>query len=96
MQYHFKKVKGRLVAVITDPEETRLFKKDLEVENLKTYSKCSIDDGFTRDIIKKDGKYFALISSDKESLLGEYDISDLRLYARKKPKLVEEEYDGFD
>jgi hypothetical protein len=38
----------------------------------------------------------ALISRDRESLLGEYDIDDLRLYAKKKPKMVEVEYEGFE
>ncbi len=96
MQYHFRKVKGRLIAVITDPEETKFFKKEIIVENLKNYSNCSIDDGFTRDIVKKDGNLVAIISTDKESLLGEYDITDLRLYAKKKPKVVEEDYEGFE
>ena len=96
MQYHFKKVKGRLVAIITDPEDTRLFQKELVVENLKNYTKCNIDDGYTRDIVRRNGKFVALISTDKESLLGNYDITDLRLYAKKKPKLVEEDYEGFD
>lgn len=96
MQYYFTKVKGRLVAVITDPEDIPLFKKELVVENLKNYKECTIDNGMTRDIVENGDELVALISKDRESLLGEYDLHDLRLYAKKKPKVVEVEYEGFE
>ncbi len=96
MQYNFQMLKGHLIAVITDPEETDLPHCDLSVENLKTYQKCSIDNGLTSQIKERNGVHYALISKEKESLLGNFDIHDLRLYATKKPKEVELETEGFE
>ena len=96
MQYKFQKLKGHLVAVITNTEGTDLFDSDLSVENLKTYQKCYIDDGLTSQIRERNGVKYALISKDKEGLLGNFDIHDLRLYATRKPKEVELETEGFE
>ena len=96
MQYKFQKLKGNLIAVITDTEGTDLSNSDLSVENLKTYGKCSIDDGLTSQVKERNGVHYALISKDKEGLLGNFDINDLRLYATKKPKEIELETEGFE
>ena len=93
MQYRFEKGRNRLVAVITDLEGTDLDEVDLIVKNMKTFEKLSIEKGLINDPTGSSGDPYAVIPKDLEGLLGRYDVDDLRLYAKRKEKVVLE---GFE
>ncbi|MFW3145907.1 MAG: hypothetical protein ACMUIE_03755 [Thermoplasmatota archaeon] len=83
MKYEFDSRSGQLFVVIHDPEGENLDNCEFTIENIKTARKIILGTGFVRVMEEYNGKPYAITPAERQKELGNYDLSDLKLHARR-------------